>query len=125
MLRRLVRSIGIDGTTQLLRWRGGYRLCVPHDPARSELMQYLSHAQVHALINEFGAGMWVTLPKADKLYLSALNAEIRARHTDGVSLSTLAMRYGLTSRHIANIVAANDEVMEEDAVAAQPGLFDA
>lgn len=124
MLRRLTRSIGIGGTMQLLRWRGGYRLCVPVSPDRSDLTQYLTTAQVQALINEFGAGMSVTLPKPDKLYIHARNAEIRDAHDGGDSLATLAVRYGLTSRHVANIIAANDDSIEDDvAAAAQRDLF--
>lgn len=109
MLRRLIRAIGIGGTTALLRWRGGCRLCLPHDPRRSELAQYLSIGQVQALIDTFGAGNPVTLPKPDKLYLQARNSEIRVSHAQGDSLAELALRYGLTTRHIMNIVAANDD----------------
>lgn len=124
MLRRLTRSIGIGGTMQLLRQRGGYRLCVPRDPQRSELTNYLTVAQVQSLIDEFGAGLPITLPKPDKLYLCARNSEIRKEHDAGDSLATLAMRYGLTSRHIANIIAANDDDIETDvATAAQQDLF--
>lgn len=108
MLRRLIRAIGIGGTTALLRWRGGCRLCLPHDPRRSELAQYLSVGQVQALIDTFGAGSRITLPKPDKLYLQARNREIRDAHTRD-SLAALAMRYGLTTRQIMNIVAVNDD----------------
>lgn len=123
MLRRLTRSIGIGATLQLLRWKGGCRLCLPRDPSRSELAEYLSIAQVRALIAEFGAGMWITLPKADKLYIAARNSEIRDAHDEGDSLATLAMRYGLTSRHIQNIVAANDDAGDDVIVERQHDLF--
>lgn len=109
MLRRLIRAIGIGGTTALLRWRGGCRLCLPHDPRRSELAQYLSIGQVQALIETFGAGNPVTLPKPDKLYLQARNCEIRVAHVQGDSLADLALRYGLTTRHIMNICASDDD----------------
>lgn len=123
MLRRLIRAVGIGGTTTLLRWRGGCRLCLPRDPRRSELCRYLSVAQVQGLIDVFGAGMWVTLPKPDKLYIAARNAEIRAAHDDGDSLADLALRYGLTSRHISNIVAANDGGVDDVEDALQSELF--
>ncbi|HET7300103.1 MAG TPA: Mor transcription activator family protein [Oleiagrimonas sp.] len=115
MLRRLTRSIGMGATLQLLRWKGGCRLCLPHDPTRSELSEYLSIAQVRALIDAFGAGMWITLPKVDKLYIAARNNEIRAAHDDGDSLATLAMRYGLSSRHIQNIVSNDADDASNDA----------
>lgn len=114
MLRRLTRAIGIGATLQLLRWKGGCRLCLPRDASRSELAEYLSVAQVHALISEFGAGMWITLPKPDKLFLAARNNEIREAHEQGDSLATLAMQYGLTTRHIQNIVTADDDNASND-----------
>lgn len=125
MLRRLLRAIGMAGTLTLLRWRGGCRLCLPRDPRRSELMQYLTYAQAQGLIDEFGAGVWITLPKADKLYIAARNTEIRADHAAGASLATLAMRYGLTTRHISNIVtrADDDDLGDGDALPAQTDMF--
>jgi hypothetical protein len=123
MLRRLLRAIGIGGTTALLRWRGGCRLCLPQSPERSELSQYLTYAQAQGLIDEFGAGMWITLPKPDKLYIAARNAEIRSEHSNGDSLATLALRYGLTTRHITNIIASNDDQYADVADESQPGLF--
>lgn len=123
MLRRLIRSIGIGGTTLLLRWRGGCRLCLPRDARRSELSQHLTFAQVDGLIREFGAGMWITLPKPDKLYIQARNAEIRDAHVHGDSLADLALRYGLTSRHISNIVAANDDAIDDVEDGVQSDLF--
>lgn len=123
MLRRLIRAVGLGGTTILLRWRGGCRLCLPREPRRSELCQYLTVAQVQGLIDVFGAGMWVTLPKPDKIYIAARNAEIRDSHQQGDSLADLALRYGLTTRHISNIVAANDDGIEEVDDGVQSELF--
>lgn len=108
MLRRLIRAIGVGGTTMLLRWRGGCRLCLPQKADRSELQRYLTFAQTQALIDEFGPGMAVTLPKPDKLYIAARNAQIRGEHAQGDSLTTLALRHGMTKRHIMNILGAPD-----------------
>lgn len=109
MLRRLIRAIGAGGTMLLLRWRGGCRLCIPQTPDRSELQKYLTFAQVQALIDTFGAGSAISLPKPDKLYIAERNVQIRGEHADGDSLATLALRYGLTTRHIMNIVADDDD----------------
>lgn len=123
MLRRLLRAIGIGGTTALLRWRGGCRLCLPQSPERSELRHYLTYSQAQGLIDEFGAGMCITLPKPDKLFIAARNAEIRSEHLEGDSLATLALRYGLTTRHITNIIASNDDQYADVADDSQANLF--
>lgn len=120
--RKLVAAIGVESTIRLLSIRGGARLCVPHDPARSHtLTPALGVEAVTALVKVFGGGTWVDLPMPDKLLNQIRDAQIRAEHAEGDSLMTLAGRYSLTTRHIQNII--RDERAASDRQSPQAALF--
>lgn len=107
-LRRIVRAIGVSSAFVLLRWRGGRRLKLPRDSQRSELAEIIGANALDALIAEFGAHEILTLPKVDKMILQLRDVQICAEYASGSgkSIPELAGLYGLTARHILNILCA-------------------
>ncbi|MDE2468842.1 MAG: hypothetical protein KGL35_08880 [Bradyrhizobium sp.] len=105
-IRRIVRAIGIAQAFVLLRWRGGRRLKLPRDGARSELAAIIGTAALEALVAEFGAQEILTLPKVDKMILQLRDRQMHVEHAGGSSVPQLAGLYGLTTRHVLNILGA-------------------
>ena len=126
--RRLVRAIGVAQTFTLLRWRGGRRLKLPRDSTRSEIAAIVGADALEGLLQEFGPHEILTLPKVDKLLLQLRDHALRAEHAGGrgKSIQELAGAYGLTTRHILNILAAERcarPAPERDADPRQPLLL--
>ncbi len=116
-MRRIVRAIGIAGTFQLLRWRGGRRLKLPRDASRSELVAIVGTGALDALLAEFGPQEVLTLPKVDKMVLQLRDTQMRAEHAAGRSIPDLAGAYGLTTRHVLNILAVGRDWADAQDVA--------
>lgn len=123
-MKRLIRALGVADTALLLRWRGGRRLCLPQSAERSELAQLIGPAAVQKLIEIFGAGTWIQLPKVDKIILAERNKEILAEYAAGHSISEIAVRYGLTWRRVWGIVSDGGlPVLGDPAGSQQSELF--
>lgn len=112
-MRRIVRAIGVAPAFVLLRWRGGRRLKLPKDGTRSELAAIIGLVALEALLAEFGAHEILTLPKVDKMVLQLRDRAIRAEHAGGKSIPDLAGLYGLTTRHVLNILSAQRHAPRE------------
>lgn len=114
-MRRIVRAIGIAAAFQLLRWRGGRRLKLPRDSARTELTAIIGVTALEALLAEFGAFEILTLPKVDKMVLQLRDRQMCAEHAggDGKSIADLAGLYGLTTRHVLNILGTGRRTQQE------------
>ncbi|MDR0700961.1 MAG: hypothetical protein LBF61_00895 [Azoarcus sp.] len=103
VLRAVVRALGVRRAQEWLRDYGGVNVVIPraHTTALG-----LSDAELRCLratlALHLDAGGRVWLPKADKLLIRARDAAIR-RERAQTSISRLAGRYGLSSRHIVNI----------------------
>lgn len=103
--RRIVSAIGVANTMRLLKARGGIRLWLPKNGDRSAvLIDILGRDQTTQLLAAFPDADVLSLPKADKLLAQIRDAAIRHEHAAGDSLTTLALRYDLTERHVLNIV---------------------
>ncbi len=112
-MRRLVRHIGLADTLKLLEQRGGAYVQIPSiSDSTAALADILPPDAVAAICRAF-PGQRLELPKCDKILKQIRNRAIkteRHRMTD----SALAIKYGLTRRHIINICNDHDDGLQDD-----------
>jgi Mor family transcriptional regulator len=109
VLRAVVRALGISRAAEWLSWNGGVNVTVPQRRARALGLEEdeLQRLRI-ALEPHMDASGRVWLPKADKLMIHARNQAIRDERR-AASISALARRHNLSSRHIVNICRGSDE----------------
>lgn len=103
-IRVLVQVIGLRATLALLQARGGTPYTVPIDGGRSRVLCEIIGAHAAEKLSARFKQRTLSLPKLDKAVKQIRDRRIRQDHAQGVSLSELAFRYRLTTRHISNIV---------------------
>lgn len=112
--RAVVRALGIGPATRVLSEYGGVNQHISKRKARIFGLSETETARLReALKPHIDATGRCPLPKVDKLYRQARNAEIRARHDPdqrGQSLRSLAREHYLTSRQVQNIVRDDDQL---------------
>ncbi|WP_293392969.1 Mor transcription activator family protein [Nevskia sp.] len=119
--RRIVGAIGVAATVRLLKSRGGTRLWVPKQSARSEVLtDILGRDLAEQLVKAFANDVVISLPKADKMLAQVRDTAIRSEHAAGDSMAVLALRYDLTERHVLNVVQSEARPVWRQQ---QPGLF--
>lgn len=103
VLRAIVRALGISRATCWLKTYGGIYIYLPKIAAYAlELTREEIIRMQIALEPHVSAKRIVTIPKADKILAHIRNEQIRADRKN-LSLSALARRNNLTTRHIINI----------------------
>jgi len=94
---------GHETALALLSHYGGCHVCVPrHALPVHRLAALLGWQQFKQLCANYG-GEIVAIPKATAARLAARNAQIKAERRNGATLSTIARRYDLTTRHVLTI----------------------
>lgn len=109
VLRAVVRALGYGRARDWLAEHGGVNVSVPTRRTTALGLEPAELARLRAALAPHldDAGR-VWLPKADKLFILARNAQIRKdRAAD--SINALARRNRLSSRHILNICRENDD----------------
>lgn len=109
VLRGVVKALGFARARQFLAAHGGVNVCVPKyrsvalDLEDEELARLRQALAVH-----LDAAGRVWLPKADKLFQRARDAQIR-KDRGHTSITALARAHDLSSRQICNICREGDE----------------
>lgn len=110
VLRAVVRALGYARARDWLVDHGGVNVSVPLH--RTEALglepEELTRLRV-ALAPHLDDNGRVAMPKADKLFQVARNAQIRKDRLNAASLTTLARQHRLTSRMICNICRDADD----------------
>ncbi len=110
--RAVVKALGIGRASKFLADYGGVDQMMPkHKPCMWGLTEAETERLRETLAPHVDATGRVTLPKVDKLYKQARNADIQAQHiTAGQSLRSLAREHHLTSRQVRNICREDDQL---------------
>jgi hypothetical protein len=111
VLRAIVRALGIARAREWLMTYGGRNACIPLTCAAQGLKQEEVARLRHALVRHMDTAGRVTIPKADKILTYFRDVQIR-RERNQASLAMLALRYGLTTRHIQNICREEDDTRQ-------------
>lgn len=90
----------------------GRQFRVPRDPSKllRRLGDELDAASAEAVCKEFG-GRRLYARKASHAAAEARNSLIRVRRTHGATLEALAEEFGLSARHISNILKDYDNAL--------------
>ncbi len=109
VLRAVVKALGYARARDWLVDHGGVNVSIP---ARRTQALGLEPDELARLRLTLAAHMddngRVAMPKADKLFQVARNAQIR-KDRSGASLSALARAHRLTARHVQNICREGDD----------------
>ncbi|MBU2705832.1 hypothetical protein KCM76_07550 [Zooshikella marina] len=105
-LKNAANIIGLDATLTLAQRLGGARVYIPHD-ARPDhpLSLAIGHESAKLLCEHF-SGETVELPRKS-IFIRSRNALIKKYHGDGYSIDRLALTFGITRRHVYNILFEN------------------
>lgn len=113
-LRAVVAALGIARACQFLDKFGGTRRSIDH----GQIRQFLRQDEYQRLCDNFGQFLdyerKIILPKTDKLIQILRNYALVRDRMAGASLSQLARKYRLTSRHVINIC-QNPDLADRDA----------
>ncbi|WP_300434782.1 hypothetical protein [Zoogloea sp.] len=108
--RAVVRALGIGPATRFLTEYGGVNQHIPKRKARAFGLSEAEFARLReALARHTDATGRCPIPKVDKIYRQARDAQIRADHARQ-SLRGLAREHYLTSRQVQNIVRDEDQL---------------
>lgn len=112
----IVDAVGYDLAITVVARFGGVSINLPHNPDRlSPLSKALGHDAAKLLCAQLGPGM-LAVPRAASMIGAQRDREIVARRRAGETEVELALRMGLTERHIRRICSAhnwrNEPVME-------------
>ncbi|MBN2684596.1 MAG: hypothetical protein JXR40_04910 [Pontiellaceae bacterium] len=109
MLRELERVIGLDATLALVdRW-GGINLYIPQTvPEGHTLAEAIGKEEAEKLSRYFG-GDHISMPKAEEYRRLKRDHEIYRKKKSGVKANVLAREYGLTQRHIWQIISTEKD----------------
>lgn len=108
LLREIVARTDLAAALALVRAYGGIRLYVPvkFDPDHP-LAKLIGHAHLAALVERY-AGDILEIPKGEIAVKAARDKQIRAER-GSYSQAQLALRHGLTERHIRTILGPEEE----------------
>jgi hypothetical protein len=103
LLQEMADLIGLAATLEVVRFYGGTRVWIPtHFDSAHPLIGIIGHQHFAALVQRFCKNH-LDIPKADIAIKAARDARIRQlRHSK--SVTRLAREFGLTERHIRNIL---------------------
>lgn len=106
LLGGIMTLLGPELSVRFTARFGGVRLYIPQK-ARLVLghpiVQTLGLDAAHKLAEDFG-GLTLSVPKGDALVRAARDAKIRERSGQGWSAKRIAREFGLTERHVGNIL---------------------
>ncbi len=110
ILKRLVETIGLVDTIEIVRRWGGGALYVPRSVrACDPLALTLGLDSARRLIEHWG-GQFLQLPSEKKALLDLRNASFIADYRAGMSLSEIGRAYGVTRQSVHHIVRFNEEL---------------
>lgn len=114
VLRAVVKALGYARARDWLVDHGGVNACIPlhRTAALGVAPDELARLRI-ALAPHLDDNGRVALPKVDKLFQIARNAQIRKDRRNAASLTTLARQHRLTSRMICNICRDGDDRQAE------------
>lgn len=119
VVRDLIDAVGVGDALEILTRWGGRTMRVPSKVSRMDpLALTLGLAAAQRLVDAFG-GQELDLPHERNALLDFRNQAIAAEVANGASHETVALRYGLTRRGVAKVLAA---VAHRPAVALLPGM---
>ncbi|MFO1351896.1 MAG: Mor transcription activator family protein [Gammaproteobacteria bacterium] len=113
LLADLCHECGLPMTLRLVAAFGGQRLYVPHESALHDahaLVMALGWDAARAICRRLAPnrGLPLIIPNAKHALTRARNRLLRADYAQGTSVSALARRYGLHTRHIWAVLAQRD-----------------
>ncbi len=101
----IVDAIGFDAAITLLARLGGLTVVLPLEPqARDLVASAIGVDRAKALAAALGGGQ-VLLPRATSWLLARRDEEVVVRAAAGETRTELALRFGLTERHVYRILA--------------------
>ena len=105
-LREIAELVGVDGAMALARRWGGRRLYVPTvmPDITHPIADVLGLDKAHALAACFG-GQRLLIPQAAAFQRLQRDQEIERQHADGVPVSEIAERFGVSERQVFAILA--------------------
>ncbi|RXJ71232.1 transcriptional regulator [Veronia nyctiphanis] len=102
LMKELIDLIGYANMYRLISSFGGQDVYIPKYPKRSKLSDELPLDALHTLSQEYG-GTYLTLPTSRQIDIQGRNREIIHALHNGESRKTVAKRFRLGIRQIANI----------------------
>jgi Mor family transcriptional regulator len=110
ILQEIAGLIGLQKTLALVRSYGGIRLYVPKrfDPDHP-LVKIIGHEATVKLMEAYGSQEHFDLPKGEIAVKAARDKQIRAERANGATHARLAIKHGLTERHIRNILGPEED----------------
>lgn len=106
LLGGIERLLGSELTARFTARFGGVRLYIPQKARLvpgHPIVQTLGLEAAHKLAADFG-GLTISVPKGDALARLIRDAKIRERSAQGLSAKKIAREFGLTERHVTNIL---------------------
>lgn len=100
--RELIELIGFSDTYLLVSTLGGQDIYIPKYPDRSRLIELLPRDSVEVLSQIYG-GTYLALPTARQIDIQRRNKVIAAALKNGESRTSVARRFGISVRQVANI----------------------
>ncbi|WHI47713.1 hypothetical protein ACJJIW_14875 [Microbulbifer sp. JMSA004] len=105
LMQELIELIGYADMFILISTFGGQDVYIPKYPTRSKLIDILPIKSLQILSVAYG-GTYLTLPTSRQIDIQERNREILHALQGGESRSTVAKRFGLGIRQVANIKAS-------------------
>ncbi|AWF80917.1 transcriptional regulator [Microbulbifer sp. A4B17] len=102
LMQDLIELIGYADMYALISTFGGQDVYIPKYPSRSKLVDILPVQSLEKLSTVYG-GTYLTLPTSRQINIQKRNQEILLALHNGDSRSTVAKRFGLGVRQVANI----------------------
>ncbi|MBU2711943.1 Mor transcription activator family protein [Zooshikella harenae] len=105
-LKSAANIIGLDATLTLAQRLGGARVYIPHDATPDHPISLAIGHESAKLLSEHFSGETVELPRKS-IFVRSRNALIKKYHDDGYPIDKLALTFGITRRHVYNILFAS------------------
>ncbi len=110
VLKRLVDTVGLVDTLEIVRRWGGGALYVPRSVrACDPLALTLGLDSARRLVEHWG-GQYLQLPSEKKSLIDLRNASIIADVRAGMSLSEIGRAYGVARQSVAHIIRSHKEL---------------
>ena len=118
----VIDAIGFDAALRLVTHFGGTRVLIVADPQeRDPVSRAVGTDCARRLGVALGAGL-LDVPRCMAWMLARRNEEIAARRRAGETQAELALRFGMTERHVRRVLALDDS--DDDSTTADGRIGD-
>ncbi|MBN2684986.1 MAG: hypothetical protein JXR40_06880 [Pontiellaceae bacterium] len=106
MLKELERVVGLEATLALVERWGGINLYIPQTAPEGHVLALAIGVEAAEKLARYFGGDHISMPKAEEYKRLKRDREIWQKRQQGACANTLALDYGLTQRHIWQILSS-------------------